>query len=105
MDRVHQVILNMIATKHLANKVFDYIYQWGLTLAYIACAIRAYYHHTMQSTPGQAVFGRDMIFNLTLIVDRRDINARKEQQVDIDNFRENAMRVTHDYAIGNLVYV
>ena len=26
-------------------------------------------------------------------------------QVDIDNVRENAKRVTHDYAIGNQVYV
>ena len=26
-------------------------------------------------------------------------------QLDIDIIRENAMRVKHDYAIGNLVYV
>ena len=29
----------------------------------------------------------------------------KKLQVDIDNVRENAKRVTHDYAIGDQVYV
>ena len=46
-----------------------------------------------------------MIFNLILVVDWRVITAGKQRQVDIDNFRENARRVMHDYEIGDLVYV
>ena len=61
---MHQVILNMLATQDLYNKVFDYIYPWGETLSYIAWTIRASYHSTIQATPGQYVFDRDMIFNI-----------------------------------------
>ena len=57
------------------------------------------------ATPGQAFFGRYMLFNLESAVNWRVVTAENQRQVDIDNFRENAKRVTHDYAIGNQVYV
>ena len=38
VERVHQVILNTLVTKDIDNKVFDHIYPWGETLAYIAWA-------------------------------------------------------------------
>ena len=46
-----------------------------------------------------------MIFNLTSVVYWRVITAGKQRQVDIYNFRENAMQVTHEYAVGDIVYV
>ena len=36
VEQVHQVILNMIVTKDLDNKVFDYIDTWGETPSYLA---------------------------------------------------------------------
>ena len=44
VEQVHQVILNMLVTKDIDNKIFDYIYPWGETLASIAWVIRASYH-------------------------------------------------------------
>ena len=38
-------------------------------------------------TPGQAVFGRDMLFNLASVVDWIFATAAKQRQVDIDNVR------------------
>ena len=69
VEWVHKVIYNIIVTKDIDNKLFDYIDPWGETLGYIAWTIRAYYHHTIGATSGQAVFCRDMIFNLTSVVD------------------------------------
>ena len=57
------------------------------------------------ATPGQAVFGRYIIFNLVSVVDWRVITTAKQRQVDVDNDRENTRRFTHDYAIGNQFYV
>ena len=51
-ERVNQVILNMIVTNNIDNKVFDYIDPWGETLAYIERYIRASYHRTIIATPG-----------------------------------------------------
>ena len=102
---MHQVILNMIVTKHLANKAFEYIDPWGENLAYTAYEIRASYHLTIKATPGQDVFGRDIIFNLASVVDWRVKKAGKKRQLDIEIVQENARRVTYDCEIGYLVYV
>ena len=36
VDPVHKVILNMLVTKDIDNRVFDYIDPWGKTLASIS---------------------------------------------------------------------
>ena len=93
----------MIFTKDLDNKVFEYMDPWGETLAYIAWNIRDSYHHTILDPPVQAVFSRDILFNLTSVVDWRVATAANQHQVDIDNVRENVKQFTHDYAIGDRV--
>ena len=69
MERIHQVILNMLATKDIDNKVFNYIDPWGENLAYISWEIRAYYYHNIMAAPVQDVFVRDTIFNLAQFLD------------------------------------
>ena len=56
-------------------------------------------------TPSQAVFVRDVVFNLAEFFGWWVIAIKKQQQFDIDNFCENAKQVSHDYAIGDIVYV
>ena len=46
-----------------------------------------------------------MFFNLASVVDWQVVTAAKQHQVDIDNVIENASRVTHEYTIGDHVYV
>jgi Integrase core domain. len=77
VERVHQVIHNMICTKVLSNHVFDYIDPWGEILSSIAWEIRASYHSMLGVTPAQLVFGCDMIFNIKTIIDWRMITACK----------------------------
>ena len=69
LERVYQVILYMLFTKEIDNKVFEYIDPLGENLEYIGWAIREYYHCTIMATPGQAVFVRDIIFKLASVVD------------------------------------
>ena len=57
------------------------------------------------ATPGQAVFDRDILFNLASFIDWRVVTAAKQRQLDIDNVRENSRGVTDDYTIGYRVYV
>ena len=71
VEQVHQVILNMLVTKDLHNKVFDYISPWGETIEYIAWSIRASYYCAIMATPVQVVFDRDMLFNLASVIDWR----------------------------------
>ena len=68
VERVHKLIVNMLVTKYLDNKVFKYMYSWGETLVAISCAIRESHHRPIGSTPVQDVFGRDIIFNLESVI-------------------------------------
>ena len=104
VDQLHKEILNMLVTKDIDNNVFDHIYPWGETLAYIAWTIRASYHSTIMATPGQSFFGRDTLFNLVSVLDWRVVTSVKQHQVDIDNVRGNSRQVTHEYAIAYLFY-
>ena len=54
--------------------------------------------------PGQAVFGRDILFNLPSVFDWQVTTTEYLRQVDIDNVRENGRRVMHDYTIDDQVY-
>ena len=67
--------------------------------------IRASYNHTILATPGQAVFGRDVLFKLASVVYWLVVTAANQRQVDIDNFIENSKKFTHDYKIGDQRYV
>ena len=105
VERVHQVIHNMMVTKDLGNTIFDYIDPWGEILTSVAWAIRASHHSTFNATPAQLVFGRDMIFNLSTIINWQTTLNDKQTQVDRDNLRENSRRTAHDYAVGEQVFV
>ena len=105
VERVHQLIFNMLITRGIDKKEVDYIDQWGETLGSIERAIMSSNHRTIQATAGQAIFNRYIIFNLASVVDWRVITVGKKRQVDIDNVQENAMRVTHDYTVGNILYM
>ena len=105
MEKLHQVVLNILVAQDLDKKVLDYIDPWGKTLASIACSIRASYHHTVMATPGQDVFGKDIIFNLASVVNLGMITAQKQRQVNMENLQENARLVMYDYANGDKVHV
>ena len=66
---------------------------------------KVYYQCTIQATPGQDVFGREKIFNLTSFIDWQVITTENKWQVYIDNVRENNRGVRHEYTIGDLVFV
>jgi hypothetical protein len=93
VERIHQVLGHMFLTKDLNSLIFDYIDPWGEILSSIAWAVRG------------LVFGRDMIFNISTVIDWRAITLHKQKQVDQDNLRENSRRVNYDYTEQDKVYI
>ena len=89
----------MLVIKNLKEKIFDYIDPFGSILASVAWAIRSSYNSTTDATPAQLVFGRDMMFNLSTLVDWKELSIRKQNLVDKANLRENRNRVDYDYQI------
>ena len=77
VEKVHQVIYNMIVTKYLDRNLYKYINPGGDTLTYISWVIRAYYQCLLGYTPDQAVLGRYMPINIRSIIDWNFITNNK----------------------------
>ena len=69
MERVHQVLCNMLRTKNRQKYNFDDMDPWSELLASVVWAICSTRHTTFQKIPGQLVFGRDMLLNLKFVAE------------------------------------
>ena len=105
IERIHQVTGGMLKCKDLKNQIFDIRDVWGPTLSSIIYAVRCSYHSTLGATPGQLVFGRDMLLDISFDHDYQQAWAKKQRQIIKDNQRENSKRVPHDYVVGEKAYV
>ena len=100
---MHQVLNNAIRTYELEDRELDERDPFGPFLAAAAYAIRSTFHITLRASPGQLVFGRDMFLPLAFKADWAMIHARKQQEMDKNNARENAKRIPHEYNVGDKV--
>ena len=70
-----------------------------LATAYFA--VRYVYHRTKVKSPGQLVFGRDMILRINHVAYWRYIHQHKQAQIEKYTIRENSTRIDHNYRVGN----
>ena len=103
VERVHQTIGNIIRTFELQDHYLDEDDPWEGILAATAFAICATYHTTLQKSPGQLVFGRDMIFNVQHTANWEYICARKQCLIQKNNKNENKSRIPHTYHVNDKV--
>eukprot|EP00804_Cyclotella_cryptica_P029275 CCRYP_011682-RB/>CCRYP_011682-RB protein AED:0.45 eAED:0.45 QI:87/-1/1/1/-1/0/1/9/147 len=68
-----------------------------------AWAVRSTYHTVLKTSPGAAIFGRDMLFDVPYIADWSKIGEYGQRQTDRNTRRENASRVDWDYQPGDKV--
>jgi hypothetical protein len=70
-----------------------------------AWAIRSTYHTVLKASPGAAIFGRDMLFDIPYIADWNKIGDYRQRQADLNNLRENKKRIDYDYKVGDKILV
>ncbi len=68
-----------------------------------AWAIHSTCHTLLKASPGAAIFGRDMLFDIPFIADWKKIGEHKQQLTDLNNARENEGRIDYDYKVGQKV--
>jgi hypothetical protein len=99
-ERVHQVLGTMMRTAELdmADSVYpaDIDTFWG---------IRSTYHTVLKASPGAAIFGRDMLFDIPFVADWHKIGDYRQHQTDHSNIHENNKRVDYDYKVDNKVLI
>ena len=104
-ERVHAVLNDILRTFELGERELDSEDPWSEFLSSAAFAIRSTYHTTLQATPAQLVFGRDMILPITFKANWDLIKSRKQNEINRNNDRENRGRVDHKCKVGDQVYL
>jgi hypothetical protein len=75
----------------------------GQFLSSVAYAIRSTFHTTLKESPGQLVFGRDMVLPITFVAGWGAIEQQRQKETARNNRRENDSRINRDYKVGDKV--
>jgi hypothetical protein len=65
-------------------------------------AIRSTYHTVLKASPGAAIFGRDMLFDVPFVADWKQIGDYRQSQTDCSNGREKK-HVDYDCKVGDKI--
>jgi hypothetical protein len=68
-----------------------------------AWAVCSTYHTVLEASPGAAIFGQDMLFDIPFIADWKKIGEHRQHLTDLKNTRENKGRIDYDYKVGQKV--
>ena len=93
----------MVRTFELEKFYLDEDDPWKGILSVTVFAVRATIHTTLQNTPEQLIFGRDMILNVNHVANQEHIKPRKQSLIDKNNKHEDAKRLPHIYKEGDKV--
>ena len=103
IERIHQVVGNMLRTFQLEEHELDKTRPFERFLSAVAYAIRATCHTTLEASPAELVFGRHMLLPVQFKADWEAIRQKRQEAIDKNNTRENSKRVEHEYKLGDLV--
>jgi hypothetical protein len=68
-----------------------------------AWAIHSTYHTVLKASPGAAISGRDMLFNIPFVADWHKIGKQMQSLTNCGNQHENAKHIDYDYKVGDKV--
>jgi hypothetical protein len=100
-ERVHQVLGTMMHTAELDMADSVHPADIDTFIDNAAWAICTTYHTVLKASPGAVIFGRDMLFDIPLIADWKQIGEHRQHQKDCSNKCENSKRVDYDYKVGD----
>jgi hypothetical protein len=95
-EHVHQVLGTMMRTSEIDMAESVEPADIDTFIDNAAWAIHSTYHTVLKATPGAAIFGRGMLFDIPFIADWKQIGEHRQRQTDLGNKRENKTRVDYD---------
>ena len=69
LERVHQALGNALRAFELEEQELDEENPWEPFMTTVAHTIRSAHHTTLQASPGQIAFGRDMVLPVSMRTD------------------------------------
>jgi hypothetical protein len=80
LERVHQVITTMLCTTELDMADTEVTGDIDAFLTDAAWAIHSTYHTVLKASPGAAIFGQDMFFDIPFLADWNKIGDHRQHQ-------------------------
>ena len=105
VERTHQVIGNLLRSTRLMSQDLSTLDAQQELLAPVTWAINSTYHTTLQATPGQLAFQRDMIMPTTYLANWAAIQHRRQEQSINSTTKENSSRIQHEYRLNDRVLI
>jgi hypothetical protein len=96
LERMHAVFTNMLRTVKLDMAKSVNASDIDIFIADAAWAIRSTHHTVLKASPGAAIFGRDMLFDIPFIADWKIIGEHRQRLTDLNTDLENKGRIVLD---------
>ncbi len=103
LERLHQVLAQMLCTAVLNMAETVTPDDVDVFLDNAAWAICSTYHTVLKASPGAAIFGCNMLFDILFIVGWNKIGDYRQCQTDLNTAHKNSKQVNYDYKVGNKV--
>jgi len=104
-ERVHQVLGTMMHTAELDMADSVHPTDIGSIIDNAVWAIHSAYHTVLKASPGAAIFGRDMLFDIPFVADWHKIGDYRQRQTDRRTIREINKCVDYNYKVGDKVLI
>jgi hypothetical protein len=103
LERIHAVLRNMLRTSKLEMAKMAKASDIDVFLSDAAWAVCSTYHTVLKASPGAAIFGREMLFDIPCTADWQKNGEHRQQLTDLNNARKNEGRTGYDYKVGQKV--
>ncbi len=102
---IHQVLGTMMCTSELDMADSVEPADIDVFIVNAAWAIRSTYHTVLDASPGAAIFGRDMLFDILFVADWKQIGDYRQHQTDHSNKPKNDKHVDYDYKVCDKILI
>jgi hypothetical protein len=103
LERLHQVLRQMLCTSKLDMAETITPDDVDVFLDNTAWAIRSTYYTVLKASPGAAIFGRNMLFDIPFMADWNKIGDYRQHQTDLSMAHKNSKQIDYDYKVGDKV--
>ena len=106
-ERIHEVLGTVMHTSEIdmAESVDPADIDTFIFIENAAWSICSTYHTVLNVSPGAAIFGQDMLFNIPFIADWKQIGDYRQSQTGCSNKCENNTRVDYNYKVGDRILI
>jgi hypothetical protein len=105
LERIHALVTNMLCTAeiNMTNSVKPS--DIDVFLSDTAWAICSTNHAVLKASPGAAIFGQGMLFDIQFIADWKKIGEHRQLLTNRNTNRKNEGQIDHEYQVGQKVLV